>query len=184
MRHFSKNVPRWSKISIIAVLFLTLLAGGIGRWYGFIWNMTPSVPTGLYRYSEPFTGSSKQRGAYAVFCPPDNAVVRRARQSGFIASGPCPGGFIKLIKKIVGMPGDTIEIDGLVCINRFPLPHSTITSLWGNPAFAKKKTIRLGEDEVWVMSDYNDQSFDSRYFGALKITSLSNIYKRASAILY
>ncbi|MBU1290107.1 signal peptidase I [Patescibacteria group bacterium] len=76
------------------------------------------------------------------------------------------------IKRIVGLPGETVEIkDGLVFIynQSFPdgmvldeslyLPKDRITS--GNTK------IKLGEDEYFVLGDNRQASSDSRRWGAL-----------------
>lgn len=100
---------------------------------------------------------------------------------------------LTVVKRIVGVPGDTIEMrDNVVLINGEPLdePHTVVTDEPGDPADAKMRAWQLryfiGEDpshyvpslKNWgplavppdsflMMGDNRDFSYDSRYWGFL-----------------
>lgn len=100
----------------------------------------------LYRIQSP------QRGDIVVFVP--------------------PGGEKKVyyVKRIVGLPGDTIEIkDGSVFINNEILkePYLQIET-------PGKTTLQtLNNDQYFVMGDHRNNSLDSRDFGAIGLKSIS-----------
>lgn len=73
---------------------------------------------------------------------------------------------IDLIKRVVGIPGDTVRIeDGTVYINDQQLvePYE-IQKTQGT------QTVTLGADEYFVLGDNRGSSSDSRSFGSIKRT--------------
>lgn len=73
----------------------------------------------------------------------------------------------KLIKRIVGLPGEEIEIeDGKIKINGEILNEE---SYLGQTPFTKGNVkIKLGKDEYFVLGDNRNFSLDSRNFGPIK----------------
>lgn len=75
------------------------------------------------------------------------------------------------IKRVIGLPGDTISIDGkVVTITNEANPNGAVL----NEPYIKSMDIgtqlveRLGEREYFVMGDNRDQSSDSRAWGVLQ----------------
>lgn len=75
------------------------------------------------------------------------------------------------IKRVIGMPGETISIDGDVVTitnaanpNGFVLDEPYIKSM----EIGTTMTEKLGEREYFVMGDNRDQSSDSRVWGVLQ----------------
>jgi conjugative transfer signal peptidase TraF len=134
---------------------------------GFVVNTTRSAPPGLWR-TRPVAGPIA-RGAMAVICPPDEAPFRIARARGWLSSGPCPGGYERLLKRVAAIPGDRIEVaPGGVSVNGALLPNSAPLP-WARDgvgaAALDARPRAVAEGELWLVSTYNPRSFDSRYFG-------------------
>lgn len=97
-----------------------------------------------------FKFSDIKRGDLVIFAPPPEAQVS--------------GNTNDLIKRVIGLPGDTIEIkDGDVLINDLPLEE---------PYIAQQPSYDFGpstipEGAFFVMGDNRNNSFDSHSWGYL-----------------
>jgi signal peptidase I len=71
------------------------------------------------------------------------------------------------IKRVVGVPGDTIEIrDTRVYVNGEPIDEP-YTLEPCTPGRCPDTSVTLGEDEFWMMGDNRNNSSDSRSFRAV-----------------
>jgi signal peptidase I len=84
----------------------------------------------------------------------------------FNAPGSRPGD-PPLIKRLVGLPGETLELrDGQVYINGVLLDEPYLREAC-TQARCPDRLIELGEDEYFLMGDNRNNSRDSRAFGAV-----------------
>ncbi|HUJ40309.1 MAG TPA: signal peptidase I [Candidatus Acidoferrales bacterium] len=85
------------------------------------------------------------------------------RQQMIVFHAPLPG-HPDFVKRIIGMPGDTLEIrGGAVWINGKPLTEPYLADTpdpWEN-----RKPIKVPPDSYFVMGDNRNNSYDSRYWG-------------------
>jgi conjugative transfer signal peptidase TraF len=128
-------------------------------------NTSKSIPVGLYWT----TDAPMAKGAYVLFCPPQDDTFKQARERGYIGAGPCPGSYGYLMKRVAATENDTVTVTAEgVCVNGALWPFSAPrhADQAGRPLpHYRVNGYVLGSAEVLLMSDSSATSFDSRYFG-------------------
>lgn len=126
---------------ILAVVIFFALQFTLGNFVVIGASMQPSFYEGervvatklAYKLHEP------ERGDVIVFLPPDGMDE-------------------DLIKRIIGLPGDIVEVkDGVVYVNSLPLDEPYIK----NPPNYGYSTEIVPENEYWVLGDNRNNSNDS-----------------------
>jgi signal peptidase I len=148
-----KELKSWILIIVLALLFSFLIRTYIIQPYRV--DMTSMVstlyPNDLvlvdklsYRLHQP------SRGDVIVFQPPLDTKD-------------------KYIKRIIGLPGETIEIkNNTVYINEKPLNEPYINS----PMLGDMQLTEIPDGYIFVMGDNRSVSLDSRSFGSVRISSV------------
>lgn len=153
---------RWPMLALSAVL----VGGWAAKQAGWRVNITGSLPGVFYRVSE-----DPARGDYFQFCPPVVvAALLDARHGEPSCSGKVP-----LIKRVAAVAGDRVVVDGAgVSINGERLPNSTPKRFArdGSSLPSAVGVHVLEPGQVWTTGEHED-SFDSRYFGAIKTSTLN-----------
>jgi conjugative transfer signal peptidase TraF len=151
---------------------------GIGWCAGVRLNTTASIQRGLW-FVHP-REEAFERGQVVAACLPDSPAVAQARERNWIGPGFCDNGLQPVLKTVVALPGDTVEVAivGNLFINRLMLPNSEpmATDSKGVPlirVMPGRYVVQPGE--VWLINGYSARSFDSRYFGPVPQTAIAGV---------
>jgi conjugative transfer signal peptidase TraF len=154
----------------IGIITLSTVALALaGQVAGIRPNFSDSAPVGLW-IERPIT-SPLRHGMMIGICPPHTVpLVRLFLEDGTLPYGDCPKKWL-LLKPIQALPGDTVQIShgNLATVNGIPLSN-TISSD-SLPAWPDGE-YKVKPGEVWIFSSYSDRSFDSRYFGPVRIADI------------
>jgi conjugative transfer signal peptidase TraF len=145
-------------------------------------NHTPSLPMGIWRI-EPLQGPL-QRGQIVSFCPPDTAVMRKARDRGYVSRGRCPGGYEPMLKTLIAIAGDQVTVaEHGVTVNGKLAANSGRMALdaGGNASPAiPGGAYNTEPGQVWMLSAHHTRSFDSRYFGPVPMENILGLAVRGA----
>lgn len=81
----------------------------------------------------------------------------------------------RLVKRIVGLPGETIDIDenGLISVDGELIDDQYQVQV-SNASYPYMHLV-LGQDEYFIIGDNRTNSNDSRYFGAIGVDEIKDI---------
>ena len=155
------------RVFLLATGFLCLVA--TCAVFGIRFNVSESLPGLLYIIT------SDTASPVIEFCP-DGAFAQLSKERGYRRRGICPDGASPMIKPIVAQAGDTVEVsangitvNGMLLHNTSP---RTIDSR-GRPLTPWRfGTYSVPPGFVWVASQYNTLSFDSRYYGPIRVSQI------------
>ncbi len=175
----SGNPRRYLRLlnKLTLLVLMTFLCLFLSDWLGLRFNHSQSVAPGFYWVVD----KPPEKGDFVSFCPAQDSITQMAYERGYIGFGNCPGHTERLLKIVNGKGGDTIELTKAgVVINGSLLSNTTILTQDGlnRPLtlFDKKRRI-LQADELWVMTNRSPLSFDSRYFGPIRLAQISAVVK-------
>ncbi len=150
----------WPLVLGLVVLFavVLLVRSFLVSWYPVVSDsMAPTVDRGDIAIVDKFVWrmGGLDRNDVVTFTHPDNGQV--------------------LIKRVVGLPGDTITIeDAILRVNGTPVPepyvdHRRIDGLYFGPVVVPK-------NQLFLLGDNRFASTDSRDYGPVPIDSLTGRY--------
>lgn len=140
-------------------------------------NTTSSFPPGIYWVVD----KAPEKGDLVLFCPPRQEIFRLAHERGYLSSGTCPSGYMRLLKRLVAVSGDEVliapegvSVNGRLQQRSQPLQQDPRGRSMPHP---QSPHFRLVRGEVLMLSDYSRLSFDGRYFGAVPQAQLGEVVK-------
>jgi conjugative transfer signal peptidase TraF len=163
----------WGVAAMLAVGWGTLWVWGMRL------NTSASIPLGLWR--ERALDRPIQRGDVVAICPEASATFRLAKSRGYLENGWCAGRLEVMFKPVAAIAGDVVVVNPMgITVNGLPIAHSAAL-----PADSELRPLPapppgvyvVGPAEVWLISDWNEHSFDSRYFGAIATRNIRGLLK-------
>lgn len=145
-------------VALVAVMTISTAVAG-----GYRINLTPSEPLGLWRIIPLHRPAAVDDLLF--ICPPETAAMRAARARGYFRSGSCPGGVAPLIKTVIAVAGQHVEIGVSVNVDGRGVPSSSLALRdgKGRPLMPFPSGI-VPPGYVFLHSAIRG-SYDSRYFG-------------------
>lgn len=121
-------------------------------------NVTPSIPTGIYRLDADNISSFRVGDIVYFPVPPGHESILYGR--GYLPPN------AQLIKPVAAIAGDHVCVDdGHLLIRQIgPNKIFEMDSL-GRPLPQLSFCRELEKGEIFILSSYSEQSYDSRYFG-------------------
>jgi conjugative transfer signal peptidase TraF len=154
-------MKRTRKLAVVLLLCLSSAAGSGLRLYhaGYRINLSPSVPTGIWRIRE----GGHARGDYVVVPPNDHQGYRLAVERGYLSE------FSPMLKRVVAAEGDIVDYDEeerAVTVNGDYIFMTEILSRDTEGRSLPKASfpVKLRRGAVWLSSE-NIRGYDSHYFG-------------------
>ena len=152
--------------TLLSLLLYLVISTLIGRFEMHQVSMEPNLHEGQRVIVSRLGSLLSPLLAKTVYAADQNHVMPfQPRRGQVIVFNPLDGGTIPLIKRVIGVPGDTLEIaKGAVWVNgkrlEEPYVHGLSTSCSRNCG-----PMTLGPDTYFVMGDNRPNSQDSRSFG-------------------
>lgn len=159
---------------ILSFSFITLCVALV-YGVGFRFNLTPSIPLGIYKISK----EKVVKGKYVIFNPVKSALFDEAKERGYLKKGVFYK-YMPLFKKICAVSGDSFSVsrDG-VFVNGVLIPDSkpiNQDNLGRSLPHLEINHFVLNSRQIALIGDsYN--SFDSRYFGIVERENISGVIK-------
>jgi conjugative transfer signal peptidase TraF len=150
--------------ALIVAAYLVAWVSG----YSLAVNTSVSMPRGLYVLAPV---DAPQRGDVVSACISNLEAAKVYRERDYIGpSERCAAGMPPVMKPIVAVPGDTVEVTAMgTWVNGQLLPKSRVfdTDSDGRPIehlpLGWKKTLAAGE--FFILANIIERSLDSRYYG-------------------
>jgi conjugative transfer signal peptidase TraF len=121
-----------------------------------IWNASASVPIGLYWRAEI---RDLKQGDLVLAWLPDLTRTQAAKRAYLPLNTPA-------IKRVAALPGDVVCVrNGIVIINERVVAMTMSADHAGRPLTAWRGCGELEPDQVFLLNDATQASFDGRYFG-------------------
>nr|WP_246665287.1 conjugative transfer signal peptidase TraF [Rhizobium tropici] len=174
MRLLRMAPPRWPRTPLLpamtavtATLLGAIVAAGL---VGYRINLTPSEPLGLWRIVK--LDRAAVVGDLVFICPPRTATMQEARSRGYLRSGLCPSAFAPLIKTVVAIAGQRVEVGANLRIDGHDVARSNLAGRdgLGRPMIPFAGGI-VPAGSVFLHSPFA-ASYDSRYFGPIPASGI------------
>lgn len=161
------------KVFLVVLILITILCFS-AKFFNIHLNISSSLPYGAYYLQDKQDNITK--GDIILFCL-DEENSKLIKDANILAFGSCPYNLAPIGKKVIATSYDKVQIDdNYVAINGNIENKSKRLKLKlkNYPKATFNRALKKGE--YIVLSNHED-SFDSRYFGVVKIEQIKGILK-------
>ncbi len=124
----------------------------------YIWNLTPSVPLGLYAVQSP----DRLTVTTLVVATPPEPLATALSDGGYLPRG------VPLLKRIFALSGQTVCRRGAqITVDGITAAPARERDLRGHPLPVWQGCRVIADDEIFLMNWDASDSLDGRYFGPL-----------------
>lgn len=169
-KHFTKLLSPIALLLLGSCFILSLIA----YLFGIYLNTSHSAPIGFYRsISNPM-----ERGSFVAVCLSDEAA-RFGLERGYIHQGSCENGAEPVLKRVIAMSGDAVRLkDTALFVNDKFITSASVQHFdsHGRPLeFRNEFEMKLSPQELFLFSDHDPRSWDSRYFGPVTRSQIISV---------
>jgi conjugative transfer signal peptidase TraF len=154
--------PRWRVVILTFALATAVIVAASAAGSHFVWNLSPSLPPGLYRLER---GGVPSPGAIVAFEPPFLAAALISER-GYLPRGAA------LLKELVAIGGDRVCIGEVFSVNGQAIGAVLTRDSAGRPLKPYRFCGVVLPGSAFVATPA-PRSFDSRYFGPLPLRTLT-----------
>ena len=155
---FARPLPRRGALAAAAAVALLAVPATVDLPTRLVWNVSASVPTGLYavRPTAPL-----RPGVLAAVMPPEPLATWLV-EGGYLGRG------VPLIKRVEALPGQRVCRDGAwVTVDGRVRAIARPADRFGRPLPRWTGCVVVGEDQLFLLNADHPGSLDGRYFGLL-----------------
>ncbi|MBX5154098.1 conjugative transfer signal peptidase TraF [Rhizobium lentis] len=155
-------------ISMVALVAVVTICTAVTGAYRI--NLTPSEPLGLWRIIPLHRPAAVDDLLF--ICPPETAAMRAARARGYLRSGSCPGGVAPLIKTVIAVVGQHVEIGVSVSVDGRGVSSSSLALRDGKGRPLTPFPSGIVPPGYIFLHPAFPSSYDSRYFGPVPASGI------------
>lgn len=168
---FARPLPRRGAMVVAAAVALLTVPAVFDLPTRLVWNVSASVPTGLYavRPTAPL-----RHGVLAAVMPPEPLATWLV-EGGYLGRG------VPLIKRVEALPSQRVCRDGgRVTVDGRLRAIARDADQFGRPLPRWSGCVVVGEGQLFLLNADHPSSLDGRYFGPLM---RSDVLGRATPLL-
>jgi conjugative transfer signal peptidase TraF len=155
-------------LSVAAVAAILLVVTAVAGGYRI--NLTPSEPLGLWRMIPLHRPAAVDDLLF--ICPPETAAMRAARARGYLRSGSCPGSVAPLIKTVIAVARQHVEIGDSVSVDGRVVSSSSLALRDGKGRPLTPFPSGIVPPGYVFLNSAFPGSYDSRYFGPVPASGI------------
>jgi conjugative transfer signal peptidase TraF len=134
-----------------------------GRPPHFIWNVSESVPIGLYRLQS----AGRLTVTELVAIRPPDPLARFLQSNGYLGIG------VPMLKRVLALPGQTVCRTGLtIAVDRIAMGKARERDGRGRLLPVWQGCRVVAADEIFLMNWQSADSLDGRYFGPIPASAV------------